>query len=256
MGIYALTGAATGIGAALSRQLREAGNDTIVVDVKAEDADIVADLSTAAGRKSAVEGIQARAPEGLDGFVPLAGLGGHVTPPSLIARLNYFGAIACVEGVRDLVARRQGAVVLISSNSAPGLGVNEEYLGLLAAGEESAACELIDTLNSALAYAGSKLAIARWMRHHVTEYAKCGIRLNAVAPGVTRTPMTDAVYENPQVREAMLAYVASIPVERTAAPEEIANAIRFLLGPEASFVCGSVLFVDGGQDASQRPDQM
>ncbi|MBW2268082.1 MAG: SDR family oxidoreductase [Deltaproteobacteria bacterium] len=253
MGTFALTGGATGIGAALKEQLVGAGHSVTVVDIK--QADIVADLSTQEGRRAAVEGLRARAPEGLDGFVPLAGIGAHVTPASLITRVNYFGVIACVEGVRDLLERRQGSVVLISSNSGPGLGRHSEYLELLLAGDESGACELIDRVGSTVAYAGAKLGLARWMRRHAGEYVKAGVRMNAVAPGVTNTPMVEGAFEDPGTKEAMHAYVARMPMARVADPTEVANVIRFLLGPEASFVCGSLLFVDGGQDASERPDE-
>ena len=75
MGSYAMTGGATGIGAAIKQRLRGAGHTVIVVDVK--DADVIADLGTRAGRDSAIEGIRARANGGLDGFVACAGLGGH-----------------------------------------------------------------------------------------------------------------------------------------------------------------------------------
>lgn len=253
MGTYALTGGATGIGAALKKQLVDAGHDVIVVDIV--EADIVADLATAEGRTAAIEGICARAPEGLDGFVPLAGLGAHIAPPSSITRVNYFGVVACVEGVRELVERRQGAMVLISSNSGPSLGRHPAYLDALLAGDEAGACDVADGVGSTVAYAGAKLGLARWMRRHAEEYARAGVRVNAVAPGVTRTPMVEAAFEDPQTREATHAYVAAIPMARSAAPSEIANVIRFLLGSEASFVCGALVFVDGGQDASQRPDE-
>jgi NAD(P)-dependent dehydrogenase (short-subunit alcohol dehydrogenase family) len=252
MGTFALTGGASGIGAALKKQLVDAGHSVIVVDI--QEADIIADLSTEEGRKAAIEGIYARAPEGLDGFVPLAGIGAHVTPPSIITRVNYFGVVACVEGVRELVERRQGAIVLISSNSGPGLGRHPEYLDRLLAGDEPGACALVEDAGSTVAYAGAKLGLVHWMRRNIADFAKAGVRVNAVAPGVTRTPMVEAAYEDPQTKEGMHAYVASIPMERSADPSEIANVIRFLLSPEASFVCGSLLFADGGQDASQRPD--
>ncbi len=253
MGTYGMTGGATGIGAAIKQRLRADQHRVIVIDIK--DADIVADLSTAEGRKAAIEGIHARAPQGLDGFIPLAGIGAHITPPSLITRVNYFGVIACVEGVRELLERRQGNIVLISSNSGPGLGRRPEYLDLLLAGDEPGACALIDDVGSPIAYAGAKLALVHWMRRHAAEYAKAGVRMNAIAPGVTMTPMVEGAFEDPKTKEAMHAYVAAIPMGRSADPSEIANVIRFLLGPESSFVCGSLLFADGGQDASQRTDE-
>ena len=72
MGIYAMTGGATGIGAELKSQLLAAGHEVISVDIK--EGDVIADLSTAEGRQAAVDGVRERAPDGLDGFIPCAGL--------------------------------------------------------------------------------------------------------------------------------------------------------------------------------------
>jgi nucleoside-diphosphate-sugar epimerase len=87
MGIYALTGGATGIGAAIKQQLIDQGHELIVVDIK--DADIIADLASADGRDKAIAAILAAAPDGLDGFVPCAGIAPIVTPSSLIVSVNF-----------------------------------------------------------------------------------------------------------------------------------------------------------------------
>ena len=112
MAIYAMTGGATGIGAALKEQLRAQGDTVIVVDIK--EGDVIADLSTPEGRQTAVDGVRAAAPDGLDGFIPCADLGSHIKPCSLIAAVNYFGVIATIEGLRDLVARKRGSILLVS----------------------------------------------------------------------------------------------------------------------------------------------
>ena len=253
MGLYAMTGGATGIGAAIRQQLLAAGNEVIVVDIK--DADIVADLATAEGRAAAVAGIRERAPEGLDGFIPCAGVGPQVTPSSLVARINYFGAVATFEGLVDLVEKRRGAVVFISSNSAP-MGADEQSVELMLAGDEEGASRRIDDLGDGQnAYGGSKLAVTRYMRRQTTECARRGVRLNAVAPGFTHTPLTAAGLEDKQFGPVIRDFVASIPVGRAGQPEDIANAVSFLLSDKAVFVCGAVLFVDGGHDAMLRPDQ-
>jgi len=252
MGTVAMTGGATGIGAAIRQQLLDAGHRVIVVDIR--DADVVADLSTAEGRQQAVAGIRALAPEGLDGFVPCAGLGPHVQPHSLVTRVNYFGALATIEGLRELLVKRQGTVVLISSNSASMPGLDKRYLELLKAGDETAACAHIDTLDGHNAYAGSKYALTCWMRRNSAAWAAQGVRMNAVAPGITKTPLTDTATQSADFGEAMKAFAASVPVGRVGQPEDIANAVCFLLSPQAAFICGSVLFVDGGHDAMLRPD--
>ena len=120
MGLYAMTGGATGIGDAIKRRLRDEGHEVVVVDIK--DADILADLSTADGRKAAAEALRAAAPDGLDGLVTCAGLGSNVPDRALITQVNYFGTVELVEGLRDLLALRRGSVLLISSNSASATG--------------------------------------------------------------------------------------------------------------------------------------
>lgn len=251
MGIYAMTGGATGIGAAIRNRLRGAGHTVVVVDIK--DADIIADLGTPAGRQVALEGIRARAPEGLDGFVPCAGLAGHVPDRALVASLNFFGSTVLVEGLKDLLLKRRGAVVLISSNSAP-MPVDDELVAALLAGDEATAREIAMRIEGQPVYGGSKRALAFWMRRTAPAWAREGVRMNAIAPGYTQTPMTAAVEKDPVYGEAIRQFLASIPIGRPGQPEDMADAVEFLLSPRASFVCGSVLFVDGGHDAMLRSD--
>ena len=97
---------------------------------------------------------------------------------------------------------------------------------------------------------GSKRAITQWMRRRVGEYAGAGVRINAVAPGITRTPLS----EDPAFSESIKQFEAMTPLGGSAAPEQIASTMTFLLSGDASFVCGAVLFVDGGTDALLRPD--
>jgi NAD(P)-dependent dehydrogenase (short-subunit alcohol dehydrogenase family) len=252
MAIYAMTGGATGIGAELKDQLRKQGDSVIVVDI--QEGDIVADLSTAEGRQAAIDGIKSLAPEGLDGFIPCAGLGPHVGNHALVARVNYFAVIATIEGLRDAVAKKNGSILLVSSNSAPMMPNEDEFVQLCLQGDESAACELVDNRDGHTAYAGSKRAITIWMRQKVNEYARGGVRLNAVAPGITRTPLTEAGLDDEQFGQAMRDFSDMTPVGRDAEPADIANVMRFLLSEEASFVCGAVVFADGGTDALMRPD--
>ena len=251
MGIYAMTGGATGIGAAIKEQVRARGDQMIVVDIR--DADVVADLSTPEGRAAAIAGILERTPEGLDGFVACAGLGPN-NSPALVARVNYFGAVELLEGLRDALARRRGAAVIISSNSAP-MSTDADYVATLLAGDEQGAVSHLEGKDGQTAYSGSKLAVARWVRRNAAAWAAQGVRMNAVAPGYITTPLSQAAAADPRYADAMKAFVDSIPVGRAGEPEDIANVVSFLLTPAASFICGSVLFVDGGHDAMFRPDQ-
>jgi NAD(P)-dependent dehydrogenase (short-subunit alcohol dehydrogenase family) len=248
-----MTGGATGIGAAIRERLHDEGNRVIVVDIK--DADVIADLSSEDGRKAAISAIRSAAVDGLDGLITCAGLGSNVPDRRLITQVNYFGTVEVIEGLRDLLAARHGAVVLISSNSAP-MNRSPDFVDLLLAGDQEAALRSAETLAAQEVYSGTKQAVARWMRRNITGYAAQGVRMNAVAPGYTQTPMTEKVENDPTYGEAIREFMASIPVGFPGKPADQAAAVSFLLSPEARFICGSVLFVDGGHDAVFRPDQV
>lgn len=252
MGVYAMTGGATGIGAELKHQLLSAGHEVISVDIK--EGDVIADLSTPEGRKTAIDGVRARAPEGLDGFIPCAGLPPVAKPLSLIAQVNYFAVVATVEGLKDLVAKKRGSVLLVASNSAPMIRKDDEFVQACLAGDEAAACAHIETRDGHTAYAGSKRAITAWMRRNVVAYAQEGLRINAVAPGITQTPLSDLVMADEELGQAMQEFGKMVPWGGTAQPAQIANVMRFMLSADADFVCGSIFFVDGGSDAMLRSD--
>ncbi len=252
MKTYAITGGATGIGAALKELLLAQGDRVIVVDIRGGD--IIADLSTETGRRAAVEGIHALAPEGLDGFVPCAGVPPVAKPLSLIPQVNYFAVVATVSGVRELLAKKQGSALIVSSNSAPMIPADDPYVEACLAGDEKIACELIEQRDGHTAYAGSKRAITQWVRRNAADFARDGVRLNAIAPGITATPLTEQVLADEALGEVMRAFAASVPLGESARPEQIARVMRFMLSPEADFLCGSVFFVDGGSDAMLRSD--
>ncbi len=253
MGLYILTGAATGIGAAVREQLLGQGHEVRVVDIR--DADLQADLSTAEGRKQMADWMQQEAPDGLDGFVPCAGVGPHVEPTSLIARLNYFAVVATTQAAIPLLAKKRGVAVLISSNSAPMDFNNEKLAKRFLEGDEEQSCQLADESKGDAVYSGSKKALTRWMRRNAADWAKQGVRVNAVAPGMTITPLVLANMEDERYREAMKQFQDSIPAGSAAKPAQIAATVCFLLGPDSGYCFGSMLFVDGGIDAMNRPDE-
>ena len=200
MGTYAMTGGASGIGAAIKQTLLDDGHSLIVVDISG--ADIDADLSTAEGRQSAIDAVKDAAPDGLDGFVACAGVGSHVPNLPLIASVNYLGAVELVEGLRESLAQKKGAVVMISSNSAP-MDTSADYVDALLANDEAALAAALEGMEGQTVYSGSKQAVTRWMRRNTAAYAADGIRMNAVGPGYTETPMTAAVAEDPNYGDAI-----------------------------------------------------
>ena len=206
------------------------------------------------GRQLAIDGIRERAPAGLDGFIPCAGLPPVAKPLSLIAQVNYFAVVATVSGLRELLAKKRGSVLIVASNSAPMITTEDPFVQHCLSGDEAAACAEVEARDGHTAYAGSKRAITIWMRRNVVEYAAAGVRLNAVAPGITQTPLTEKVYEDAELGEAMKNFGEMTPWGGTAQPDQIANVMGFMLSEEANFVCGSIFFVDGGSDAMMRTD--
>jgi NAD(P)-dependent dehydrogenase (short-subunit alcohol dehydrogenase family) len=95
-------------------------------------------------------------------------------------------------------------------------------------------------------YSASKHAVVGLTRAAAVEYARQGLRINAVAPGAVATPMFDRFLPEPAEREAVLGMV---PLGRVGRPEEIASAVLWLSDPANTFTVGAALAVDGGYTA-------
>ncbi len=251
MGTYVVTGGASGIGKAIAQQLQSEGHTTLAVDI--QEADIVADLSSAEGRAGAVQAIREKTANGLQGLIACAGIGSHVPDNSLITKVNYFGSVDLVEGLREHLATHKSAVLMVSSNSAP-METNPAFVESLLNNDPEQACALAEEMQGQPVYSGSKQAVTIWMRRNTPAYAAQGIRMNAIGPGYTQTPLSAAVEDNPTYGDAIKQFIASIPVGRPGQPQDMADAASFLLSERAEFICGSILFVDGGHDAMMRPD--
>lgn len=247
----AVTGSASGLGAAVAERL--AADGARVIGVDRHGADVVADLGTAAGRRAALDGVARLAGGALEGVVSCAGLGPYDDAPDVI-RVNYFGAVAMLDGLRDLLAAgREPAAVAISSVGAvfEVLAI-PELLQACAAGDEPAALAAIQGQDGNTAYVNAKRALALAVRRRAAEWGGLGIRLNAVAPGHTQTPMLDRLLQHEALGPAIRGL--PVPLGRFAPAPEVAGAVSFLLGRDARYVHGHVLFADGGADAAVRPE--
>lgn len=253
----AVSGSASGMGAATAARLRSEGARVIGIDLN--EAEVVADLSSPEGRASAAAAVAEMADGVLDGVVTWAGLSGLTDRPGrLVAAVNYFGTVDLLDALRPLLAAGDApAAVVVSSNSTTiQPGVPMALVDALLAGDEEAALSVADEGDSFAAYPASKLAVARWCRRRAVEddWAGAGIRLNAVVPGAVETPLLDASRQDRTVGE----FIDALPIPSGGAgtPDDLAGVVAFLLGPDARFLVGSLIVVDGGSDALLRTDSV
>ena len=254
MGVYAISGSASGMGRKVAEKLRDAGHTVIGVDVK--EADVVADLSTPQGRREAAIGVLAAAENRLDGAVLAAGLGPGAGPDRLrmIAQVNYLGVVDLLEAWRPaLAAADRAKVVVFSSNSTTTtpLVPARAVRAFLDRDADKAvrSVRLFGKNASAMLYAASKIAVSRWVRLEAVkiEWAGAGIRLNALAPGAIMTPLLEAQLSEPNQEKLVRSF--PVPVGGFGDAGQLADWAVFMLSGAADFLCGSVVFVDGGTDA-------
>ncbi|MBS1907887.1 MAG: SDR family oxidoreductase [Actinobacteria bacterium] len=252
---YLVTGAASGIGKATAELFVSRGDRVIGADLR--DADITADLSTPEGRTELVRAAEELSGGVLDGVLAVAGLS-HPIP--VTAAVNYFGAVATLEGLRPLLQRSSAPRAVAVASMASLQAHDDDLVELLLAGDEGAALSRAAVLAESpetghQVYSSSKRALARWLRRvaPTAEWAGAGIPLNAIAPGVVLTPMTAELVATPEGR-ALLEEQVPMPLNGPFEAVVAARLLAWLAGEENSHLCGQVVFVDGGFDAVVRGD--
>lgn len=251
---YVVTGSASGIGLATKLLLVERGHRVIGVDL--HDADIEADLSTVEGRERLAIRASELSDGTLDGVIAIAGIS---TPTSLAVRVNYFGTLATLEGLRPLLARSKSPRAVAVSSFALIYPPDESLLAALTAGDEELAVKVADSIsggsNGGPIYFTTKRAMANWVRREapLAQWAGQGIALNAVAPGMVVTPLTAATRGDEEKLRAANAAIP-MPLNGHAEPVAIARLLAWLTGEENTHLAGQIIFVDGGAEAITRGD--
>ncbi|MDL9938635.1 SDR family oxidoreductase [Gordonia sp. ABSL1-1] len=256
MGTYVVTGAASGMGAAVAAQLRADGH--VVIGVDRDETDVVADLSTPAGRAAAAIEVLQRCDGVLAGAVLAAGVGPAPGREQMILEVNYLGVTELLDRLRPALARGHKAkVVVFGSNSTTATPFMSKSVirRLVATGDTERAARRIRRrgamLSGPLAYATSKTAVAHWarMRAVSNEWAAAGIRVNIIAPGPVMTPLLRAQLDGAEARNVKS---FPVPVREYGTPEQLAAWVAVMLSDAADFMTGAVITVDGGTEALLR----
>jgi 3-oxoacyl-[acyl-carrier protein] reductase len=230
-----VTGGTRGIGLATARALVESGATVVLTgrdEARAKEAASAAgaaaglalDVTDAKAVSSLVRGV-AKEHGKLDIVVANAGimedaLLGMIREELVDTTLstNVAGTLHTVQAAaRAMMRKKSGSIVVLAS----------------IVGEYGSAGQTV--------YAASKAAVANIARSAAKELGRSGIRVNAVAPGVIETDLTAGLSEDAKTENA-----GRTPLGRLGRAEDVANAIRFLVSDEASFITGQVLGVDGG----------
>lgn len=252
MGIYAVTGGSSGIGAKTVEFLKQQGHQVYNIDLN--NGDITANLASVDGRQHVMDELHRLCPDGLDGLVCCAGVSNSCGNLKLIISLNYFGAVRLAEGVFDLLEKRHGACVVVVSNTISQGAARMDVVNLLNNQMDEprvlALMEKLDNQKDAHSmYVATKYALARWMRRVSADWAAHGVRINAIAPGNVETAMTAKLSDYERVAVLALPIPTMYGQEKLMDPADIANSIVFLVSPQSGGVNGIILFCDGGTDA-------
>jgi len=229
-----VTGAGSGIGAAVARTLAAEGADVVLADIALQPVETLAAEIGGLGIELDVRDEEQVAPAmaNLDVLVNVAGIGSTTTAPDTtlevwedVFAVNARGTfLCCKHAIPGMVERRGGAIVNVASVAA-----------------------LVGLRNRA-AYCASKGAVVSLTRALAVDHVADGVRVNAVCPGTVDSPWVRRLVD--EVGESLDALRARQPMGRLGLPEEIAAAVAYLASDAAAFVTGTALVIDGGLTAA------
>ena len=229
-----VTGAGSGIGAAVARRLAGEGAAVVLADLQLEPVrELAAELGAEALELDVRDEAQvAAATAGLDVLVNVAGIGSTTTAPDTpldvwedVFAVNARGTfLCCKHAIPDMTTRGGGAIVNVASVAA------------------------LVGLKRRAAYCASKGAVVSLTRALAVDHVSDGIRVNAVCPGTVDSPWVRRLVED--AGESLDELRARQPLGRLGTPEEVATAIAYLASDDAAFVTGTAFVIDGGLSAA------
>jgi NAD(P)-dependent dehydrogenase (short-subunit alcohol dehydrogenase family) len=242
--VAAIVGAGSGIGEATAKMAANLGARVVCLDVNRDNAIAVSKAITAAGGTADVQALDIKDGAAVrrcfdDVASRLGGLHAVVCTPAINVRkrildyteeefdrvmaINMRGNFNVLQAAgRLMTAQKKGAIVLYSSIRSQTVEPGQS------------------------AYAATKAGILQMVRTAASEFGAAGVRVNAIGPGVIDTPLTAQIKNN----EAWYsAYADKSIMKRWGRPEEVAAATLFLCSDAASYITGTILFVDGGWTA-------
>jgi len=238
-----ITGAGSGLGQATAVRLAEEGVTIVAVDINEQGGNETVEMA----KKLGVDAIFIKAdvsnPEDVKNYVDktveqfgtinyffnnagISGSGAYFLNSTIeeinqIVGINLLGALYGVRYVAEIMLKNGGGSIVNTASSAGVIGQD-----------------------SVVTYSSTKHGIVGLTKSMVAEYAKDGLRVNAIAPGPTETPMVKAFYEaNPEMKANA---TNGIPQKRLGTPEEVAELVTFLLTSKAQYINGEVISIDGG----------
>ena len=250
-----VTGAASGIGRATALRLASEGASVGVVDRDASGAEETVRALEAAGAKAAAFACDVSQSAAVERTV--AALEGALGAIDVLANVAGIGDTAGFGGIQEVTDERWSKILAVNLTG-PFLLCRAILPGMAARGRGavvnvSSLAGRSKSANAGPAYSASKAGLLGLTRHLAFDYARRGVRVNAICPGGVDTPMIRGGQfrphssEDPEDRRKRLeAYRWFMPIQRLSTPEEQAAAIAFLASDDASYINGVALDVNGG----------